>query len=197
MAKKVWKDLKGNEVPAQYVPQLDKERERIALKHIARAEKLKNDLLKFKEEVLNDCDGVYNRMLESNNVPGNSKGGYSIGTFDREVKIEVSIQERIEFDDLITVAHEKIKQYLAEKMQGVDPDLVALINQAFETRKGRMDVKRIMGLFRLQITHPLWIEAMELIKKSINRNDSKRYIQFLKKDKNGEYNMVNLNFAAL
>jgi hypothetical protein len=136
-------------------------------------------------------------MLEDNNVPAQSKGGYSVSTFDRDVKIEISIQERIEFDDKISVAHEKIKQYLAEKMQGVDADLQSLINQAFETRKGRMDVKRILSLFRLQIKHPLWLEAMELIKSSISRNDSKRYVQILKKDVNGEYRNIDLNFSSI
>ena len=197
MAKKIWKDLNGNEVPAQYVPALDKERERVVLKYLARAKKLSDQLVALKTELMDECDAVYDRMLELNKVPAQSKGGYSISTFDREAKIEISIQERIEFDDLISVAHEKIKQYLEEKTKGVDQDLQQLINQAFETRKGRMDVKRILGLFRLQIKHPLWEEAMELIKKSISRNNSKRYARVWEKDKQGEYRVVELNFSSI
>lgn len=197
MAKKEWVDLNGNKIPAQYVPKLDKDRERITLKHLAKARKLSEQLEKFKEELLADCDAVYEQMLAENNVPANSKGGFSISTFDRSSKIEISVQERIEFDDLISVAHEKIKQYLEEKTQGVDHDLQQIINQAFETRKGRMDVKRILGLFRLQITHPLWVEAMELIKKSITRNNSKRYARIWEKDQNGEYRNVELNFSSI
>jgi len=197
MAKKQWVDLNGNNVPAQYVPKLDKERERITLKHLAKARKLSEALEKFKQELLEDCDTVYDAMLADNNVPGQSKGGFSLTTFDRAAKIEISIQERIEFDDLISVAHEKIKQYLEEKTQGVDHDLQQIIMQAFETRKGRMDVKRILGLFRLQITHPLWVEAMELIKKSINRNTSKRYARIWEKDANGEYRNIELNFSSI
>lgn len=197
MAKKQWIDLNGNEVPAQYVPTLDKERERITLKYLARAKKLSEQLEKLKAEMLAESDAIYERMLKDNNVPGNSKGGFSISTFDRSAKIEISIQERIEFDDLISVAHEKIKQYLEEKTQGVDHDLQQIINQAFETRKGRMDVKRILGLFRLQINHPLWLEAMELIKKSITRNNSKRYVRVWEKDANGEYQNVELNFSSI
>jgi hypothetical protein len=197
MAKKQWVDLNGNNVPAQYVPKLDKERERITLKHLAKARKLSEALEKFKQELLEDCDTVYDAMLAENNVPGQSKGGFSLTTFDRAAKIEISIQERIEFDDLISVAHEKIKQYLEEKTQGVDHDLQQIIMQAFETRKGRMDVKRILGLFRLQITHPLWVEAMELIKKSINRNTSKRYARIWEKDANGEYRNIELNFSSI
>jgi len=197
MAKKQWIDLNGNEVPAQYVPKLDKERERITLKYLAKAKKLSQQLEKLKEDMLNDCDAVYQQMLKDNNVPAHSKGGYSISTFNRDAKIEVSVQERIEFDDMITVAHEKIKQYIAEKMQGVDTDLQQIINQASETRRGQMDAKRVLGLFRLQINHPLWVEAMELIKKSINRNNSKRYVRVWEKDNQGEYRNVELNFSSI
>lgn len=197
MAKKQWIDLNGNEVPAQYVPKIDKDRERITLKHLKRAKKLSEQLERFKEELLADCDAVYEKMLADNNVPGNSKGGFSISTFDRDAKIEISVQERIEFDDLISVAHKKIKLYLEEKTQGVDHDLQQIINQAFETRKGRMDVKRILGLFRLKINHPTWMEAMELIKQSINRNNSKRYARVWEKDKNGEYRNIELNFSSI
>lgn len=197
MAKKQWIDLNGNEVPAQYVPKLDKDRERVTLKHLARAKKLSEQLEKFKTELLEECDAVYEQMLTDNNVPGKGKGGFSISTFDRAAKIEISVQERIEFDDLISVAHEKIKLYLADKMQGVDADLQQIITQAFETRKGRMDVKRILGLFRLKINHPLWLEAMELIKNSITRNNSKRYARIWEKDANGEYKNIELNFSSI
>jgi hypothetical protein len=197
MAKKQWIDLNGNEVPAQYVPKLDKERERVTLKHLARAKRLSEQLEKFKTELLEECDAVYDAMLADNDVPGKGKGGFSISTFDREAKIEISVQERIEFDDLISVAHEKIKQYLTTKMEGVDNDLQQIINQAFETRKGRMDVKRILGLFRLKINHPLWLEAMELIKNSITRNNSKRYARIWEKDANGEYKNIELNFSSI
>lgn len=197
MAKKEWVDLNGNKVPAQYVPKLDKDRERVTLKHLAKAKKLSEQLEQFKMELLSDCDAVYDNMLAENNVPAQSKGGFSLSTFDRSAKIEISIQDRIEFDDLISVAHEKIKQYLEDKMQGVDHDLQQIINQAFETRKGRMDVKRILGLFRLQIKHPLWNEAMELIKKSISRNTSKRYARIWEKDVNGEYRNIELNFSSI
>ncbi len=85
------------------MPKLDKDRERVTLKYLAKAKKLSEQLEKFKEELLEDCDKVYEGMLADNNVPGNSKGGFSLSTFNRDAKIEISIQERIEFDDLISV----------------------------------------------------------------------------------------------
>lgn len=197
MAKKIWKDHNGNEVPAAYVPKLDKERERIALAIYTKAVALSNKLKDFKEESFDVADGLFEAMLEEAKVKQNGKGNYSITSFDKEIKIEISIQETVDFDDSIQIAHLKIKEYLEEKTGGVDRELQEIISHAFATTRGKMDIKRVLGLFKLSIKHPKWMEAMELIKQSISRNRSKRYMRVFKKDKQGEYRAVDLNFSSL
>lgn len=197
MATKIWKNHNGDVVPAAYVPTLDKEKERTALKVHKNALDINKRLAKFKAQALKECDAIYNKMLKDNNVTTGKKGNYSITSFDKEIKIEVNISERIEFSDQIQIAQLKINEYLAEKTDGLDPDLVQIINQAFKTRKGQMDVKSILGLFQLKIKHRKWLEAMELIKESISRNNSKRYMRIWKKDEAGEYKAVDLNFSSI
>ncbi len=197
MAKKVWKNHSGDTVPAAYVPTLDKERERVALKIYNKAKRLNESLQAFKELALTEADAVFDKMLADNNVDRERKGNFSITTFDKQIKIEVNVQERIDFDDQIQVAQAKINEFIEQKTNGIDPELTELINSAFQTNKGRMDVKRVLSLFNLKINHPLWKEAMELIKQSISRNSSKRYMRVWKKDKNGEYLAVELNFSSI
>jgi hypothetical protein len=197
MAKTKWIDPTGQEIPAQYVPKLDKMRDRTARRILKKAEDLSKRLAAFKEEAITAADAVYDAMLEENKIRKNSKGGYTITSFDKSIKVEISIQERIEFDDLIQVAQEKINEFLAEKTGGVDEDLRQIINLAFKTSKGQMDVKRVLSLFKLNIHHKKWLEAMEILKKSISRNITKRYMRVWKKDAAGEYKAVELNFSAL
>jgi hypothetical protein len=197
MAKTKWIDPTGQEIPAQYVPKLDKMRDRTARRILKKAEDLSERMAAFKEEAVTAADAVYDAMLEENKIRKNSKGGYTITSFDKTIKIELSIQERIEFDDLIQVAQEKINEFLAEKTGGVDEDLRQIINLAFKTSKGQMDVKRVLSLFKLNIHHKKWLEAMDILKKSITRNITKRYMRVWKKDAAGEYKAVELNFSAL
>jgi len=197
MAKKIWKDHNGNAVPATYVPKLDKDRERIAMSIYNKAIALSDKLKLFKAESFDVADALFDAMLEEAKVKQNGKGNYSITSFDKEIKIEVSIQETVDFDDSIQIAHLKIKEYLEEKTGGVDHELQEIISHAFATTRGKMDIKRVLGLFKLKIKHPLWIEAMELIKQSISRNHSKRYMRVFKKDGQGEYRAVDLNFSSL
>lgn len=198
-ATKMWIDHNGNEVPPQYVSRHDKERDRLARKVAAEAEKLSEKLTEFKEQTLAKCDDMYQEMLDNYKVKnkGQGKGNFTITSFDKSVKIEVSVQERVEFDDLIQVAQEKINEYLAGKTGDIDSEIQQIIQLAFQTTKGRMDVKRVLSLFKLNIKHKLWIEAMDILKKSINRNVSRRYVRVWIKDEKGEYRAVELNFSSL
>lgn len=197
MAKKQWIDHNGQEIPAQYVPTIVKERDRLARRIHKQAVKLSEQLEQFKEMALDKSDEMYEKMMEDNNVRTGKKGNYSISSFDKAIKVEVSVQERIEFDDLIQVAQEKINQYLEQKKGSVDNEIQQIINLAFKTSKGRLDVKRVLSLFSLKINHKLWLEAMDVLKQSINRNVSKRYFRVWEKDKNGDYKSVELNLSSL
>jgi len=197
MAKKIWKDHNGNVIPAAYVPAIDKMRDRVAHKVLKQALYINEKLSSFKSESIAACDAVFEQMMEENHIKKTGKGNYSITSFDKKIKIEVSIQERIEFDDLIQVAQEKINEFLSVKTGSIDEDLRQIINLAFKTTKGQMDAKRVLSLFKLNIKHKKWLEAMDILKKSINRNVSKRYMRIWKKNEQGEYKAVELNFSAL
>lgn len=197
MAKKIWKDHNGQEIPSQYVPRLDKERDRVAQRIVKQALNLNERLSIFKIASIRICDTLFDSMMAEHKVKKNHKGNYSITSFDKDIKIEITIQERVEFDDLIQVAQEKINEYLEQKTGNIDNDLRQIINLAFKTTKGRMDVKRVLGLFKLNIKNKLWLEAMEILKKSISRNTSKRYMRVWKKDASGEYKTIELNFSSI
>ena len=197
MAKKIWKDHEGNTVPTQYVPKIDKERDRAAQSIYKKALNLNERLSQFKADAFEISDQLFKKMLKENNIKSDRKGNYSITSFDKDIKIEVSVQKRVEFDDHINLAHAKIKEFLTAKTGEAGHDIQELINHAFQVDKGRMDAKRVLGLFKLNIKDKLWAEAMELIRKSISTNVSNRYMRIWKKDGNGEYQAVELNFSSI
>lgn len=196
--KKKWIDGQGNQVPLEYISKSDKNAERITRKYLRQAQALNERLAKLKQDMLDECDKYYIDMLAEHHIKDKkTKGNFSVTSFDKEVKIEVNVQDRVEFSDLIDVAQQKINEFIEEKTAGIDNELQQLIAQAFQTNKGRLDVKRVLGLFKLNIKHKKWIEAMEIIKKSINRNHSKRYVRVWRRGANGEYVSVDLNFSSI
>jgi hypothetical protein len=195
---KVWHDHRGNEVPREYVPQFDRKNELAVAKVFNRAEKLSGQLATFKAEAFEIADSLYAEMLKNANITASDrKGNYTLSSFDKSVKIEVNVSTSIDFDDNIGLAQEKLNEFIRVKTDGVDHELSSLVNHAFTTRKGRLDKARIFGLLELNIKHPLWGEAMELIRRSITTNSSVRYMEISQKEGEGRYVVVKLNFAAL
>jgi hypothetical protein len=195
---KEYKNHLGQVIPAKYVPELDKRKDAFANSILKSSLSLSSKLRDFKTDLLIDAESIYYKMAEEANIDlTKRKGNMTICSFDKRIKIEVQVQDRIEFDDNITLAQDKINEYLRVKLTGTDHDIIELINSAFTTSKGKLDNKRIMSLFSIKIKHPIWIEAMELIRKSIQRNNSKRYIQVRVKDEEGAYKAIDLSIATI
>lgn len=195
---KLWKNHKGNDVPREYVPAFDLRKEADIAKVFTSAKKISEQLAKFKALAFETTDGLYEQMLiDAKIVPGDRKGNYTLYNFDKSVKIEVNVSDRIEFGEEINFAQQKLNEFIQVKTEGSDNELHELVSNAFTTNKGKLDTKRILSLFTYKISHPLWIEAMELIKQSIQTNQSVRYLTVSTRDENGKYNLLNLNFSNL
>ena len=195
--KKIWVNHRGETVPEQYISGYDKRKERKLYTLLKRADALNKQLSLFKHELFISTDSLYDELFREHNMERTGKGNYTMFNFDKSIKVEVSVQDMVDFDDRITVAQAKINEYLELKLQGADQDLSILVNNAFKTTKGRLDKSRIFGLFQLKITHPMWAEAMELIKQSITSNSTRRYAQIYRRQEDGKYVQVQLNFASL
>ncbi len=72
-----------------------------------------------------------------------------------------------------------------------------IANRAFKTTKGKLDKSRVFDLFSYEIKHPLWVEAIELIKASITSNHTRRYATIAKRDGDGKYVDVQLNISSI
>ena len=196
MAKKQWIDPKGNEIPAQYVPKLDKKKDKFALAMLKKAQDLNRRLSEFKQLLVEGGDEIWADMQEAENVRTGKKG-YSIMSFDKKIKIEMNQSERIEFDDNIEIAKALIDEYLTDKLASSDVDLKQIVHMAFETRSGQLDTKKVVSLFRLNINNEKWKRAIEIIRKSMSSNISKRYVSIYLKNNQDMYKDVKLNFSSI
>lgn len=196
---KKWNTHDGDKVPVQYIGDYEKKKERVLATCLTKANSVSKTLKELKSLMFSKADDLYAEMLEIKNIDAvKRKGNYTIFSFDKSVKLEITISNRLEFDDRINLAQEKLNEFIALKTEGIDHDITELINNAFKTTKGKLDSKRIISLFSLKITHPIWNEAMELIKESMSTNHSARYVTISVKDENtGKYEQIQLNFSAI
>ncbi len=197
-----WKDETGKEVPIQYITPIMRVRERNIGRILKGAKGINEKLVAFKKLVQELVDEVYKLHMEQlaagKKEPG--KGNFTIHNFDRSLKVEVSINERIDFDELtLQVAKEKLDLFLDENLDSKTEFVKELVADAFSTQSGKIDSKKIMSLmrYRSRIKHDLFLEALDLLGESIRRPDSKTYFRAWERQSNGEYKLIDLNFSSI
>ena len=196
-----WTDENGMRVPYKRTSKAERLAERRSGKAIKEALKLNRLLGEFKRYLTEASREVYEAFLKENGIknPG-KKGNYTWYNFDRSIKIEVDAREAIEFDEiLISAAREKFLDFIDRNVTAKNEFIKELILQAFETRKGKLDVKKILTLTRYEakVGNPTFSEAVRLINKAIRRRPTKMYFRIWVKNEEGKYQSVDLNFSSI
>lgn len=205
--KKQWIDNNGLIIPPARVTPLEKKIERYANKLLRDAERINKQLSEFKDEIAVKADEVWQESLQNSGLDDEAiarhKGNHTFYNFDRSIKIETSITERIDFDDaLMAAAKEKFDEFLSQNTSGTDEMIRQLIMDAFSTHRGKLDAKKIMNLVRYKSKiserrYPNFHAAVSLIEESIRRPDSRRYFRIWKRNEAGEYENIDLNFSSI
>lgn len=204
MAKK-WIDETGLEIPANRITRSEKLRETATERLLKKAQRINESLTAFKTEVADAADEIMELVYAENGLPRSEhKGNFTFFNFDRSIKIEVSIQDRIDFDDaLIAVAKQHFDEFLQNAGTGLDEMIRNLVMDAFSTRRGKLDTKKVLSMVshRTRVPeakYPKFHQAIDAIERAIRRPDSKRYFRIWKRDPLfGTYDAVELNFSNI
>ena len=206
MAQKIWQDENGIVIPANRVTASEKLRERACEKLQKESEKLSNKIAELKAMFGELTDEVYEAVMAENNIDtADRKGNFTFFNFDRSIKVEVDVNERIEFDDaMIAVAKEHLDVFITNATStAVDEMIRDMINDAFSTSRGKLDTKKVLNLTRYRSRvdaekYPNFHLAIDAIEKAIRKPTSKRYHRiFIKRNEEDGYEAINLNFSAL
>jgi len=199
---KVWYDESGMGIPVNRITKAEKLAERKAGKIVKDAIRLNERLQEFKHYLTEASREVYEAFLKENGgkIKEDYKGNFTWYNFDRSIKIEVNVNTPIEFDDiLIQMAKDKFNEFLEKNITAKNAFAKELVLQAFETRKGKLDTKRVLGLTKYvdKVNDPLFSEAVSLINKAIRRRESKAYYKIYVKNNEGKYEPIELNFSNI
>lgn len=196
-----WIDEAGTHIPYNRTTKAERLMERSTARILKSALAVNKKLQDFKDMVRDLSEEAYAAFMEEKSSNRETKGNFTWYNFNRSIKIEVSVNEPIQFDDLtIAAAKEKFDQFLDENVQSKNEFVKQMINDAFETqRAGKLDVKQVMGLTRYQskINDPKFTEAVNLINEAIRRPKSKTYFRVWVKDAAGEYQNIELNLSSI
>jgi hypothetical protein len=195
-----WTNEAGQRVPTKYLNKSDKLKERYAHMLARKAAALSKAIAEFKQLSDTCNDEVFQASMDDYKVKRDTKGNFGYGCFDGEVKVEVSVNERITFDDLaIAAAKQKLDEFLHKSIDAKVDFVRELVVDAFSTTRGKLDAKKVMSLTRYKdkVKDELFQESIALIEKAIRRPDSKRYTRFYTRQDDGSYKAIELNFSSI
>lgn len=195
-----WTDEGGVTVPFNRLSKSEKLRETLSGQLVKAALKVNHDLIALKTHITDCMNDVTAALIADEKLPKNSKGNYTWYNFDRSIKIEVNVNETLQFDEaMIAAAREYLDKFITENVQGTAEVVRELINKAFQNTKGGLDAKKVMSLFkyRSKIKAANFQRALGLIEQSISRPSSKKYFRVWAKNEEGGYQNIDLNFSSI
>lgn len=195
-----WENAQGALVPEANIKEIDKLRDQTVRGIWALAEQLHQEMQKFKAQAFTDVAAFVQISADQYGAKiGGTKGNVQLLTFDGRLKIQRNIAERITFDERLQAAKHLIDECLKEWTADGRDEIKAIISSAFNVdKKGEISTTKILGLKRIEINHPKWIEAMQAITDSIGIAGSKSYLRFYKRnDETGEYAPMSLDLATI
>lgn len=197
---KTWIDESGANVPVEYISSGSRMKERSSALLLREAKAVNKKLQKFKNIMDKLCQDVYVKAMEEYKAKTDGKGNFTWYNFDRSVKIEVSISERVDFDDLaIKAAKEKLDSFLSENINPKMEFVKDMVIDAFSTSRGKIDAKKVFHLmkYRTKINHPMFQDAINILSDGIRKPGSKTYFRIWEREEDGSYKLIELNFSAL
>ncbi len=197
---KIWVDESGNQVQYSRLSQTEKLSERVAGKILQESIKLHNALSELKEYIARASQEVYEMYYKERNLTPEGKGNYTFYNFDRTIKVEINVNDRIEFDELgIKAAKELFDEFLSEQISTKLDVIKQLVLEAFSTRNGKLDVKKIMNLIRYKskVNEAKFIRAVEILEQSIRKPSSRMYFRIYQRQPGGEWENIDLNFSSI
>ena len=194
-----WKDANGNLIPETKVKDIDKLRHDVVTTLCKAAEEHQAGLRTYKLHAMQEVGALVATSMEQYGVKtGGEKGNVTLTSFDGEYKVVRSMQDKIVFGEQLMAAKALIDECVVEWSQNSDDNIKVLVNHAFQTDKeGKINTSRVLGLRRLNITHPKWLLAMQAIADSMQTASTKPYVRFYKRSASGDYQAISLDMAAV
>lgn len=195
-----WHDEKGSPVQVKRLTKSEKLNERKSGQLLKQALKVHTGLVEFKHLIDDVCQEVFQTFMEGKEIKEDYKGNFTWYNFDHSIKVEVSVNDRITFDDLtIKACKSKLDEFLSTSLETENDFIREIVMEAFETSRGHVETRNVMGLLKhkSKIKDKLFQEAMELLAESIRRPSSKSYFRISILNESGEYENIQLNLSSI
>ncbi len=185
-------DKNGVQVPKSKIKPLDLERHGVVMEIVCGLASAKAELKKAEDKNSELMDAFCHKMADRYGAAiGGIKGNITLYSFDGKYKVQKRIADKIIFTEQLHAAKALIDECIVEWSKNAGDELRLLVADAFNVDKqGRLNLRRILDLRRLNIDNPKWKQAMNAINDSLHVVESKEYIRLYERRCDGSYEHI-------
>lgn len=195
-----WENAKGALVPITAVKTPDRMEDELVRKMVEKAEPLRAAIAAFKADAFSEI-GAYRELIaaEYGVSKGGDKGNVTLTSFDGRLQVQINVNDQQVFGPQLSAAKELIDNCIRRWSESSGPQIKALIDQAFQVSKGKIDTQRVLGLRRLDMGgDEEWARAMDAIADAVRVTGSKQYVRMYRVDpETGDKTPISLDIAKL
>ncbi len=191
-----WKDHNGMFVPRDLIPEDERKADKMVERIVGRVQKFQDKMKIFKEELHNEISAYLKEL--SAKYGEETIESPTIYNYNKTQQVELKLAKRFVFNEMFEIAEQKIMKLIRTWSEGSRKELIAVIEKKFQkNKKGYRNQKKLFDLMSLKIDDADWIEAMDILKQSIQIDSTKSYAYFRQKGENGKWKAISLNFSAI
>lgn len=194
------RDGRGRLVPEANVRPSDKLQDDLVRRLHAQGEPVRKFMLEFKRTCFTEVHAFLELVAEQYATKiGGEKGNVTLTSYDGTLRVTVAVGNCISFGPEIQSAKAIIDECLKEWTKGGNPNLEAIVMDAFDVgQQGKLQAGKILGLRRLNIEDERWQRAMDAISDSVRLDVTKDYVRLHRRGNvEGKWELVPFDMAKL
>ena len=192
-------DARGNLIPIDNIKPIDLARDNFIREAFAKILPLREQMAELKAQQMADANAFIDLSVEQYGAKRSVKGNIKLTSFDGKLRIAIAQADVLHFDERLQAAKALIDECLNEWTQDSRAELKTFVLQAFDVSKeGKINVRKVLELRKLEIDDPKWQRAMQAIADSLHTQATREYIRYYQRnEETGEYEHLALDFARV
>ncbi|MBY6244166.1 DUF3164 family protein, partial [Methylosinus sp. Sm6] len=149
-------------------------------KIIGYARDLSAQIARFRGHTFDDIGSLQALVAQEYQAPlGGAKGNITLTSFDGLMKVQVQVQDQLDFGPELQAAKRLVDECLTDWAADSRAEIRALVTRAFQVdATGKINRAEIFMLLRVEIEDERWARAMQAVRDSIRVIGSKTYVRF-------------------
>lgn len=191
-------DYKGNEVPLEYVPNIDLVEHQAVTELHQEALELRQRMEVLKGKVQSQGDAIYTQRMQEAGLDPKSQKGFTRKSFDGKLSIKFTKPPKYTIDEVEReISQEYKKKWLQDEAGAIPEYYLELVTSLMEARDGNVDQAQLSELNKMRdkIPNKNFRAMVDHFNKCLKPYYAKRYEQFIERDDQNKEQSIILSYS--